>query len=231
MSKVDGGVALTAKQVEHAAGVGEGTFVARPATGPGPGVLVLHAWWGLTPFMRSYCDRLAGKGFVAMAPDLYHGATAATIEEAEKLRGRLKRETAVREIAQAAEQLQVLGAGRPGIGVVGFSLGGYYALWQAEQASWPARATVVFYGSRAGEYGASRSAFQFHLAATDPYVPASGVKKMQKGLAAAGREAEYHIYPGTGHWFFESDRPDAYEPRAAELAWERLVLFLKKHLG
>jgi carboxymethylenebutenolidase len=206
-------------------------YLARPPSGAGPGVLVLHAWWGLTPFFRGFCDRLAGEGLTVTAPDLYHGATAATIEEARKLKGRLKQETVMQEIRQAAEHLCATpGAGTQGIGVVGFSLGGYWALWLAEQPAVPVVATAVFYGSRGGEYTASRSAFQFHLAETDPYVSASGVKSLQKSLKKAGREAEFHTYPGTTHWFFESDRPEAYQARAARLAWDRLLAFFTHHL-
>ena len=208
-----------------------GSYLAAPATGAGPGVLVLHAWWGLTPFFRGFCDRLAAEGLVVLSPDLYHGATAATIEEAKRLRGRIKQETAMQEIRQAAEYLLATsGGGAQGIGVVGFSLGGYYALWLAEQPAVPVMATAVFYGNRGGEYTASRSAFQLHLAETDPYVSTSGAKAMQKALKKAGREAEFYLYPATSHWFFESDRPDAYQAGAAALAWERLLAFLRKHL-
>jgi carboxymethylenebutenolidase len=218
----------------------ENYYVARPKSGQGKGVLVLHAWWGLNQFCRDFCDRLAQEGFVALAPDLYHGATATTIEEAKKLRAKLKQETVAKEITQTAEHLRATcgvspaSAGgltcRPGIGVVGFSLGGYWALWLADQKASPVVATVVFYGSRHGDYTASPSAFQFHLAETDDYVAASGVKKMQKSLQAAGKEAEFYTYAGTTHWFFESDRADAYNAPAAELAWRRTVEFLQKHL-
>lgn len=207
-----------------------GSYLSMPAGGTGPGVLVLHAWWGLTPFFRGFCDRLAGDGLTILAPDLYHGATAATIGEAKVLRGRLKQETVKQEILQAADFLQASTAGARGIGVVGFSLGGYHALWLAEQPAVPVTATAVFYGSRGGEYTTGRSAFQIHLAETDPYVSASGAKAMQKALKKAGREAEFYLYPRTSHWFFESDRPDAYQAGATALAWERLLAFLRKHL-
>ncbi len=208
--------------------VGEHRYVVMPTSGAGKGVLVLHAWWGLNEFVRGFCDRLAQEGFVSLAPDLYHGATVATIAEAEKLRGKLKRDTAAAEISQAAERLRALcGGGGQRIGVVGFSLGGYWALWLAEQAASPVAATVVFYATRNGDYTTSPSAFQFHLAETDPYVAASAVKKLQKGLAAAGKEAEFHTYAGTTHWFFEHDRPDAYNEKAAAVAWTRTVEFLR----
>ena len=197
----------------------------------GKGVLVLHAWWGLNDFFKGLCDRLGKEGFIALAPDLYHGATASTIAEAEKLRSKLKRDTVMQEISQAARELHDLcGASQPGIGLIGFSLGGFWALWLAEQKATPAAATVVFYGTRNGEYTESHSAFQFHFAETDEYVSASGIKKQQKSLKAAGRQAEFYTYPGTTHWFFENDRPEAYHPQAAGLAWERSLEFLKAHL-
>jgi carboxymethylenebutenolidase len=116
------------------------------------------------------------------------------------------------------------------VGVVGFSLGGGWALWLAEQESSPVAATVVFYGSRGGDYIQGHSGFQFHLAETDPYVSASAVKALRKKLAAVGKQAEFHVYPGTEHWFLEADRPEAYQPEAAKLAWRRTVEFLKKWL-
>ena len=193
-------------------------------------MLVLHAWWGLNPLFKGFCDRLAEKGFVALAPDLYHGAVASTIQEAEKLRAKLKREAVAKEITQAAELVcSSCDAGKQGIGVIGFSLGGYWALWLVEQKIVPVAAAVVFYATRNGDYAASQAAFQFHLAETDDYVAASGAKKLQKSLKAAGKEAEFYTYPGTTHWFFENDRAGAYDPQAAKLAWNRTVEFLKKH--
>jgi carboxymethylenebutenolidase len=205
-------------------------YMARPTSETGPGVLVLHAWWGLNSFFRGLCDRLAQEGFPALAPDLYYGAMASTIPEAERLRSRLKREAVSRQISEAMDRLQAVSVSPLGVGVVGFSLGGYWALWLARQVSSSVAATVVFYGTRSGDYASSRSAFQFHLAGTDDYVAASAVKKLQKQLKAAGRDAEFHTYPATSHWFFESDRPDAYDARAAGLAWGRTVEFLRRHL-
>ncbi len=210
----------------------ESFYIARPRSGTGEGVLVLHAWWGLNQFFKEFCDRLAKEGFVAFAPDLYHGATASTIKEANKLRSKLKQETVVQEITQAAKHLgAVCGTSNPAIGVIGFSLGGYWALWLADQKSSPVAATVVFYGTRNGDYSGSQSAFQIHLAETDDYVAALGVKKLEKSLTAAGKEAEFHTYAGTTHWFFENDRADAYNARAAKLAWSRTIEFLKKHIN
>jgi carboxymethylenebutenolidase len=205
--------------------------LAVPTGGTGAGVLVLHAWWGLNPFLRGLCDRLASEGFVALAPDLYHGKTAATVEEAKRLRSRLRRETVSSEIVWAAEALAAHPAVlRPDLGLIGFSLGAYWALWLADQPSSPIRATVLFYGARGGDYATTRSTFLFNLAETDEWVSASSVKSLERALRKAGKEATFHIYPGAGHWFLESDRPEAYNALAAELAWARTVKFLHQRL-
>jgi len=207
----------------------EDYYLARSEGEVAGGVLLLHAWWGLTPFFKGLCDRLAESGFVALAPDYYHGRTAATIQEAQKLRSKVKQDTVAQQIVDAAGHLCSL-VGEAQIGVVGFSLGGFWALWLADRETSPVAATVAFYASRNGEYTRSPSAFQFHLAETDVYTAASGVKKLQKSLSTAGKQAEFYTYPGTTHWFMESDRPDAYRVEAAELAWTRTLAFLKAHL-
>lgn len=210
----------------------EGDYFATPSPTTSRGVLVLHAWWGLNPFFESVCDRLAACGFVSLAPDLFHGATASTVEQAEKLRSRFKQGTVALAVAGAAERLRaVCGAEVGRLGVLGFSLGGYYALGLARQPSSPIQATVIFYASSGGDYAASVSAFQFHLAETDRYVSASGTKAMLKAVRAAGREVELYAYPGTTHWFFESNQPSAYDPVAADLAWNRTLQFLDRHLA
>jgi carboxymethylenebutenolidase len=206
-------------------------YLAQPKSGLGKGVLVIHAWWGLNQFQKDLCDRLAREGFFVLAPDLYHGKTAATIDEAKKLRSKLKQEAVAEEIARAADHLhQLCCISGQGLGVLGFSLGAYWGMWLAEQKPSLVTATVAFYGTRNGDFSASQSAFQFHLAEKDAYVAGSGVKKLQKSLAAADKVAAFYTYPGTGHWFFESDRPEAYQPQAAQLAWTRSVEFLKLYV-
>jgi carboxymethylenebutenolidase len=199
--------------------------------GQGAGLLVLHAWWGLTPFFKDLCQRLAAEGFVAFAPDLYHGKTAPTIEEAEKLRSKLKRKQAVADVITAAEYLRRLDVVTgEGLGVIGFSLGASYALGLSVERPDAIRAVVVFYGTRGGDYSPARAAYLGHFAKTDAWVAASGVKKLEKSLRAAQRPVTFFEYAGTGHWFFEADRPDAYHARAADLAWQRTVEFLRSVL-
>jgi carboxymethylenebutenolidase len=202
-----------------------------PATGTGPGVLVLHAWWGLNPFFRDLCKRLAGEGFVAFAPDLYHGQIASTINEATQLRSKLKQKNAFDEILAAAEYLSSLETvTNKAIGVIGFSLGARFALELSVAKPELVRAVAPFYGNCGLDYSPARAAYLGHFAETDEWVAASGVKKLEKSLRAVGRPATFHTYLGTEHWFFEQDRNDAYNAPAAQLAWERTVEFLKTQL-
>ncbi|MBI5304628.1 MAG: dienelactone hydrolase family protein [Chloroflexi bacterium] len=207
-------------------------YLVKPKSGKGRQVLVLHAWWGLNEFIKDFCNRLAKEGFVVLAPDLYHGAVASTIEQAENLSSNLKQDVVAKEITQAARQLQAIsGTNTREIGVIGFSLGGYWALWLADQKPNPVVATVVFYATRNDDYAQSHSAFQFHLAETDDYEPTSKVKKLEKSLRVADKPAEFYSYAGTTHWFFERDRADAYHAESAKLAWNRTVDFLKVHVS
>lgn len=207
-----------------------GYYEALPAEGTGPGVLFLHANYGLTDCMRNACDDLASEGFVVVAPDMFEGRTAHTMDESVALRAHRGSEDRWRVIAKGLDRLQRR-AGSPTIGVVGFSMGGHWGLWLAQQALLPVTATVAFYAVRGGDYRASRSAFQLHLAAADEYVDRSGIARLRRKLEAAGRPYELHMYGGTAHWFCESDHPDTFDASAAQLAWKRTIGFLHSTLG
>jgi carboxymethylenebutenolidase len=203
-----------------------------PASGKGPGLLVLHPWWGLNDFIKDFCDRLSREGFVVLAPDLYHGHIAKTIPEAKLLRGKMIRPQAQADILSGLAVLRAHPAlTSPGIGLVGFSLGAHFALWLAADYPEDIRAVTVFYGSRSTDFAASRAAFLGHYAQNNGYESASGVHNLKKNLRAAGCPVTIYTYPGTGHWFFESDRPEVYDPVAAHLAWERSLEFFHQHLG
>jgi carboxymethylenebutenolidase len=207
-------------------------YEAVPEGGAGPGVLVLHAWWGLNGVMRELCDRLAAAGFVAVAPDLWGGTVATTQDEAQSLVDQ-RDDAAIAAAADAAlEHLKAHSAvgGRP-VGALGFSFGAAWALHLSAARPDDLRAVTIFYGTYGVDFAAARAAYQGHFAADDPWEPAEGVAEMEAAMRAAGREVELHTYPGTGHWFFESDRPDAYNAEAAALAWERTLSFLRARLG
>src|SRR5215207_7523653 len=154
-------------------------YLAVPDSGSGPGVLVLHAWWGLTPVFTDVCDRLAAAGFVALAPSLYaDDATATTIAEAETLRDTHDEAAEAEPVAQAAvEQLlglpEVVGTQ---IGVIGFSLGAYWALHLSQVRPDDVSAVVVFYGTDDGDYRTARAAYLGHFAEHDDFEPLEAVR-------------------------------------------------------
>jgi carboxymethylenebutenolidase len=212
-------------------------YLAGPAHGSGPGVVVLHAWWGLTEPFQQVCDRLAEAGFVALAPDLYHGRTTASVEEAEELVGALNHdEERVRgDIAAAVQVLRQheathLSEGRGKLAIIGFSLGGAYALDTSVRMSEEIAAVVTFYASYPGlDYSGTNAAYLCHFAEDDPFEPAESVAEMEQELQAARRPFTFYTYPGTKHWFFEENRPE-YDAEAARLAWERTIQFLYDRL-
>jgi carboxymethylenebutenolidase len=213
-------------------------YLATPETGTGPGVMVLHAWWGLTEPFRQVCDRLAEAGFVALAPDLYRGQTATTIEAAQALAQALnQQEERVRgDLGGAVQSLHqhaspVPADGRGTLGVIGFSMGGAYTLDLSVTLPEEIAAVVLFYTTYSGlDYRRAQAAYLGHFAEQDPFEPAEAVAAMEQELQAAGRPATFYTYPGTTHWFFEANRPDAYDAAAAALAWERTIAFLDTEL-
>jgi carboxymethylenebutenolidase len=206
-------------------------YLAVPEHGYGPGVLVLHAWWGLKPFFKQVCDRLAAEGFVALAPDLYQGRTAATIEEAQALLEQrdfeLMRVTASGALAHLRSHPATRG---PAAGALGFSMGGSWAIFLASLAPEDIAAAVIFYGSEGANFGAARAAYLGHFAEDDEWEPLDGVHQMEADMRAAGRDVTIYIYPDAKHWFFEADRPE-YNPQVAELAWRRTLDFLNQELA
>ncbi len=129
-------------------------YLGEPLHGSGPGVVVLHAWWGLTEPFQQVCDLLAEAGFVALAPDLYQGKTTASVEEAEALAGDQDEERWRSNIAAAIQFLRQREATKAGgygkLALVGFSLGDAYALDTSVNLSEEIAAVVVFYGSYPG---------------------------------------------------------------------------------
>jgi carboxymethylenebutenolidase len=206
-------------------------FLAVPPAGQGPGVLVLHAWWGLNDTTKAFCTRLSESGLLAFAPDLYHGKVADTIAAAEALGAALdsNHAQAKTEIAEATRFLsERVGPADRGLSVIGFSLGAYYALNLAATDPEHIRSVVLYYGTGGVDPGDSRAAYLGHFAEEDEYEPKSNVDDLERALRQAGRPVTFYRYRGTGHWFCEPDRSRAYNQAAAGLAWDRTLAFLKR---
>ena len=206
-------------------------FLAVPPTGTGPGVLVLHAWWGLNDTIKAFCTQLAEAGFVAFAPDLYHGKVADTIADAEALGKALDANyrQAKSEVAEATRFLnERVGSADRGLAAIGFSLGASYALDISNTAPEYIRSVVIFYGTWVDDLSNSRAAYLGHFAENDPFEPQANVDKLEAYIQRLGRPVTFYRYSDTGHWFFEPDRVDAYDQAAASLAWDRTLAFLKR---
>jgi carboxymethylenebutenolidase len=206
---------------------GEG-YLALPTAKTDAAVLVCHAWWGLNPFFESVCERLAGAGFAAFAPDLYGGKIAKTIAEAEALRDVLDREHERAKVQMKAAVHHLRSYQK--LGVLGCSLGVYYAFWLANECPEEVSAVVAFYGAGEDNFDKTRAAYLGHFAETDEFEDTEYIAQNREKLAEKGLEVTFHTYPGTKHWFFESDVPAAYDAQAAELAWERTIAFLRQKL-
>ena len=134
-----------------------------------------------------------------------------------------------RELERALESLRAAACGAR-IGVVGFSMGGHWAVWLSQRPEYEISATVLYYAARAGSFAHSRSAYLAHFAAQDPWVSSGARRNMETAMARAHRPYEPFDYAGTGHWFAEPARPDAYHPRAAAKALRRTLDFLTRQL-
>ncbi len=212
-------------------------YLALPPGGSGPGVVVIQEWWGLVPHIRDVADRLAGEGFVTLAPDIFHGAETTEPDEAMRLLMGLAMDRAGRDIAGAATYLagldEVTGAG---IGAVGFCMGGSLALWAATLSD-DVRATVGFYPAVPWERMSptwSRYDGKTAVIHTDEHEGGSageGVQQARSAIEAAGGEVTLYDYPGTDHAFFNDARPEVYNPEAARESWSRTVEFLRERLS
>ena len=208
-------------------------YLAIPESGNGPGILVLHAWWGLNDFFKSVCDRLAEEGFVALAPDLLDGKVATSIDDAERQLADASPDELAHVTRSSLWTLREMPMTPDSpLGVMGFSMGASMALWLSARAPEDVAATTVFYGGQDIDFASSRSAYLGHFTepGADPYVDDDGLALLEAELNLDGLDVTFHRYPGTSHWFFESDRPE-HDPAAAELAWARTVDFFHQHLG
>jgi carboxymethylenebutenolidase len=201
----------------------------------GPGVLVIQEWWGLVPHIEAVADRFAGEGFVALAPDLYHGKKTTEPDEAGKEMMALQIPKATRDMSGAVDELLRRSSGDK-VGVVGFCMGGGLALVVAAARPDAVAAVVPFYGlipwpDAAPDFSAMSAAVLGHYAGNDEYFTPEAARALEQQLKDLGKEVQVHIYDGADHAFFNDTRPEVYDEAAAQSAWSRTVDFLRSHLG
>jgi carboxymethylenebutenolidase len=210
-------------------------YLAVPESGSGPGVVVIQEWWGLVDHIREVCDRLASEGFVALAPDLYHGETTAEPDEAGKLMMELDIERAAKDMSGAVDFLlghEAVDGDK--VGAIGFCMGGGLVLVLAARNGDKIGAAVPFYGVFKGETpdlsGISCPVLG-HFGENDDFAPPQKARELEETIAAqAGVDCTFHIYRDAGHAFYNDDRPEAHHPEHAARAWELTLNFLRANL-
>lgn len=207
-------------------------YLASPATA-GLGVIVIQEWWGLVPHIERIADRFADSGFVALAPDLYHGKQTRSPDEAGKLMMSLRIDDAARDLAAAIDFLAAQPNTSPKtVGTVGFCMGGALSLYAA--ASNPeVGACVVFYGGHPNvkpDLGSLRAPVLGIYAGKDTFVSPAVVAELDERLTTLGKRHEFHTYPNAQHAFFNDTRPEVFDADSARDAWSRTVAFLRREL-
>lgn len=203
-------------------------YLALPSQPDSPGIIVLHAWWGLNQFFKNLCERLAGEGFVTFAPDLNEGRVAKTIDEAKEIMSGLDGQRKY-DVAMAAVDFL---RSRPEVrnepfSLIGFSMGAAWSLALASERPEDIQKAVLFYGAGEGDFAKIKAEILGHFSDADEWEDIDYVRSMENDLRNAGVKTNFHIYSQLPHWFFEDDRPE-YNPQAAELAWSRTLEFLRK---
>jgi len=189
--------------------------------------LIIHSWWGLTGSFVLFADRLADAGFLAGCVDLYGGRVATSEQQARAIRSAQRKEPMYRTLQRALSELgSHPQATRSKPAVVGFSMGGHWAVWLAQHPPPAVSAVVLYYAARAGDFTNMSSPVLAHFAETDAFVTTAARRKMEGGIARRGLNYRAHDYPGTGHWFAEADHR-AYEATASNIAFGRTVEFLE----
>jgi carboxymethylenebutenolidase len=208
-------------------------YLAIPKGGRGPGVVVIQEWWGLVPHIQELCDRFSIEGFVALAPDLYHGKVAKSPDEAAKMMMALRIEEAEKDLKGAIDLLTTHEATTgEKVGIIGFCMGGALALYAATKNS-KVGACVVFYGGHPKvkpDLPNLQSPVLGIYAERDRSLTPQFVHGLEDQLKQLGKSFEAHIYPGVDHAFFNDTRPEVYNAEAAADAWRRTIEFLKKNL-
>jgi carboxymethylenebutenolidase len=213
-------------------------YLATPASGKGPGILVIQEWWGLDPSLKENVERLAEAGFVALAPDLYHGELAAhdEMDKAAHLMQSLPAERAAKDMSGAVDFL----AGHPrvtgsGVGVVGFCMGGMLSFLIAANRGDKVKAVVPFYGFPQGDmepdWSKLTAKIQGHMAEHDDYFPPAAAHALETKLRGMGKDVTLTVHPGTGHAFMGPHNAlgTLNEGLAAKI-WPQVHTFLKEAL-
>jgi carboxymethylenebutenolidase len=214
-------------------------YLVRPPAGTGPGVLVIQEWWGLDSGIKTMTDRLGAGGFVALAPDLYHGELAGHTEmdKAGKLMQSLPPDRAARDMSGAVDYLANHDAvTSDGIGVVGFCMGGLLAFIIAANRPDKVKAVVPFYGFPQGatepDWSKLTASVSGHMAEHDNYFSPQAAKALEAKLRGMGKDVTLTVHPGTGHAFMAPHNAlGTLNEKLAAKIWPEVLAFLKEQLA
>ena len=223
------------EMVEFASNGGTAPGYLATPSGTGPGILVIQEWWGLVPHIKDVCDRFAAEGFVALAPDLYHGQTTTEPDGAAKLMMAMNMEQAAKDMSGAVDLLRER-SGRDEIGVVGFCMGGGLALVAGTLRPDAIKAVVPFYGvipwpSAQPDWSQLQASVMGHVAEKDGYFTPEKAQELEDTLKGMGKDVQLYVYPDVDHAFFNDDRPEVYDAAAAGTAWQRTLDHFRAVLG
>lgn len=226
---------MTGEMIEFESNGGKcAGYLAIPAgDSQAPGVIVLQEWWGLVSHIKDVCDRFAREGFVALAPDLFHGRTTRSPDEAGKLMMALNIAETEKDLRGAIQYLsrheRVAGER---VGTVGFCMGGVLSLYAACENE-AVGACVVFYGihPKVKPRLENLNAPVLGLyAGRDEFAPPEAARELEAKLKDLGKTVEIHIYENCDHAFFNDERPEVYNAEAAADAWQRTLEFFRSNL-
>jgi carboxymethylenebutenolidase len=214
-------------------------YLATPPGGSGPGVIVVQEWWGLDPHLKQTVDRLASAGFVALAPDLFHGDLAGhdEMDKAAQLMTELPPDRAARDMSGAVDYLachpSVTGER---IGVVGFCMGGMLSLILAAHRGDRIGAAVPFYGFPQGDaepdWSRLTAVVRGHMAENDDFFGPEAAKALESKLRDMGKDVSFTVHPGTGHAFMGPHNAlGTLDQDLADQLWPEVVAFLHDTLG
>ena len=200
-------------------------YLSVPAAGHGPATIVLQEWWGLDEHIRSVCDRLAAEGFFALAPDLFRGETTTQPSEAEQKTMALSMDQAEPQMCGAADFLASQpGVEGPGVGSVGFCLGGGLSLWAAATCPQITAAVTYYYVMPHGkpDFSKIKGPVLGHFGTNDEFISHEEAKALESELRDAGVDVTFHYYEGAGHAFFnDTNRLGTHDAEIAQTSWEQ----------
>jgi carboxymethylenebutenolidase len=213
-------------------------YLCVPDSGTGPGVLVIQEWWGLDSGIKTMAERLASAGFVALAPDLYHGELAGHTEmdKAGQLMSSLPPDRAARDMSAAIDHLlqrhEVRGKG---IGVVGFCMGGMLSFLIAAGRPDAVRAAVPFYGFPQGDaepdWAGLTAVIRGHMAEHDSFFAPEAAAALEAKLRGLGKDVMLTVHPGTGHAFMAPHNAlGTLDEAVAAQVWPLVTEFLHSQL-